>query len=127
MFVEPGPSVFVSLVTASVLHENRDMQDLAYRFLIQLEPKIPSNYISLSNFYASSRRWDFVAEMRRMMKERGLKKAPGCSWISINSKTHCFYVADKSHPCSNSIYQMLDYLILVMKGACYSDDFEHPA
>ncbi|CAL8990103.1 unnamed protein product [Prunus brigantina] len=66
-------------VTASVLHGNHDMQDLAYRFLIQLEPKNPSNYISLSNFYASSRRWDVVAEMRRMMKERGLKKAPGCS------------------------------------------------
>ncbi|CAL2225361.1 unnamed protein product [Prunus armeniaca] len=103
MPVEPGPSVWGSLVTASVLHGNHDMQDLAYR------------------------RWDVVAEMRRMMKERGLKKAPGCSWISINSKTHCFYVADKAQPCSNSIYQMLDYLILVMKGACYSDDFEHPA
>ncbi|CAL8990154.1 unnamed protein product [Prunus brigantina] len=127
MPVEPGPSVWGSLVTASLLHGNRDMQDLAYRFLIQLQPKNPSNYISLSNFYASSRRWDVVAEMRRMMKERGLKKAPGCSWISINSKTHFFYVADKAHPCSNSIYQMLGYLILVMKGASYSDDFEHPA
>ncbi|CAB4261912.1 unnamed protein product [Prunus armeniaca] len=30
------------------------------------------------------------------------------------------------YPCSNSIYQMLDYFMLEMKGACYSDDFEHP-
>jgi pentatricopeptide repeat protein len=122
MPVEPGPSVWGALVTASVLHGNRDMQDLACKFLIQLEPENPSNYISASNFYASSRRWDVVAETRIMMKDRGLRKTPGCSWISITGKTHCFYVADKAHSCSDSIYEMLDYLILVMKGACDSHD-----
>ncbi|KAM5553404.1 pentatricopeptide repeat-containing protein [Rosa sericea] len=122
MPVEPGPSVWGALVTASVLHGNRDMQDLAYKFLIQLEPENPSNYISASNFHASSRRWDVVAETRTMMKDRGLKKTPGCSWISITGKTHSFYVADKVHPCCDSIYEMLDYLILVMKGAPDSND-----
>ncbi|KAL6189358.1 hypothetical protein ACLB2K_040747 [Fragaria x ananassa] len=117
MPAEPNPSVWGALVTASVLHGNRDMQDLAYKFLIQLEPENPSNYISASNFFASSRRWDVVAETRTMMKDRGLRKTPGCSWISITGKTHSFYVADKVHPCCDSIYEMLDYLILVMKGA----------
>jgi len=125
MPVEPGPSVWGALVGASIMHGNSDMQDLAYRFLIQLEPKNPSNFISLSNLYASSRRWDVVAEVRTMMKERGLRKAPGCSWISINSSTHCFYVADKVHPCSNSIYEMLDYLVPIMKGAGHSSDIEY--
>ena len=59
-----------------------------------------------------------------MMKERGLRKAPGCSWISINDKTHCFYVADKAHSHSTSIYKMLDELIFIMKGAGYPIDFE---
>ncbi|KAK9931308.1 hypothetical protein M0R45_018587 [Rubus argutus] len=122
MPVEPGPSVWGALVTASVLHGNRDMQDLACKFLIQLEPENPSNYISASNFYASSRRWDVVAETRIMMKDRGLRKTPGCSWIIITGKIHCFYVADKAHSSSDSIYEMLDYLILVMKGACDSHD-----
>ncbi|XP_040996620.1 pentatricopeptide repeat-containing protein At1g28690, mitochondrial-like [Juglans microcarpa x Juglans regia] len=124
MPLEPGPSVWGALVSASVMHGNSEMQDLAYRCLIQVEPKNPSNYISLSNLYATSRRWDVVAEVRTMMKERGLRKAPGCSWISVNGNTHCFYVADKLHPCSNSIYEMLDYLLLIMTGAGSSPDVE---
>ena len=98
------------------------MQDLAYKFLIQLEPENPSNYISASNFFASSRRWDVVAETRTEMKERGLRKTPGCSWINITGKTHSFYVADKVHPCCDLIYEMLDYLVLVMKGVPDSHD-----
>ncbi|KAH7573148.1 hypothetical protein JRO89_XS03G0077500 [Xanthoceras sorbifolium] len=120
MPVEPSPSIWGALVSASVLHGNSKMQDLAYRFLIQLEPENPSNYISISNVYASSKRWDVAAEVRATMKDRGLRKAPGCSWISINDRTHCFYVADKAHPRSKSIYEMLDNLVLMMKGAGYS-------
>ncbi|GAV87432.1 PPR_2 domain-containing protein [Cephalotus follicularis] len=117
MPVEPGPSVWGALVSASVMHGNLEMLDVAYRFLIQLEPDNPSNYVSLSNSHASSRRWDVVAEVRKIMKERGLKKAPGCSCININGKSHCFHVADKAHPCAISIYEMLDNLITKMRGA----------
>uniref|UniRef100_A0A2P2IKR7 Pentatricopeptide repeat-containing protein n=1 Tax=Rhizophora mucronata TaxID=61149 RepID=A0A2P2IKR7_RHIMU len=124
MPVEPGPSTWGSLVSASMLHGNSQMQDLAYKFLIQLEPENPSNYVSLSNLHASSERWGAVAEVRSMMKERGLRKTPGCSWISINKTTHCFYATDKAHPCANSIYEMLDTLILSMKAAVRSPDFE---
>uniref|UniRef100_A0A5B7BDN2 Pentatricopeptide repeat-containing protein n=1 Tax=Davidia involucrata TaxID=16924 RepID=A0A5B7BDN2_DAVIN len=124
MPVEPGPSVWGALVSASILHGNSEMQDLAYKFLIQIEPENPSNYVSLSNVYASSERWDVVAEVRTMMKERGLRKLPGCSWISISSKTHSFHVADKAHPCADMIYGMLDELISAMKAAGYSPDFE---
>ncbi|XWS08708.1 hypothetical protein CRYUN_Cryun40dG0024100 [Craigia yunnanensis] len=124
MPVEPGPSVWGAFVSASVMHGNLEMQDLAHRFLIQLEPENPSNYVSLSNLHASSKRWDAVAGLRKMMKERGLRKAPGCSWISIYGKTHCFYVADKAHPHSTLIYEILDELIFIMKGTVYPIDFE---
>ncbi|XP_009765021.1 pentatricopeptide repeat-containing protein At5g27110-like [Nicotiana sylvestris] len=115
MPVKPGPSIWGALVNASAIHGNSEVQNLAYRFLIQMEPENPSNYVSLSNLYASSQRWDVVARVRTMMKDKGLKKFPGCSWISINTETHSFYVADKSHPCSVVIYEMLDQLILAMK------------
>ncbi|TMW91101.1 hypothetical protein EJD97_014789 [Solanum chilense] len=115
MPMEPGPSIWGALVNASAIHGNSEVHDLAYRFLIQMEPENPSNYVSLSNLYASSKRWDVVAQVRTMMKDKGLKKFPGRSWISVNTETHSFYVADKSHPCSVVIYEMLDQLILAMK------------
>ena len=124
MPVEPGPSVWGALVSCSIIHGDLEMQELAYRFLIQLEPENPSNYVSISNLYASSRRWDAVAEVRRMMKDKRLRKVPGCSWISINNKTHYFYVADKAHPSSTSIYNMLDDLLLTMNDAICSPHLE---
>ncbi|GJS05008.1 pentatricopeptide repeat-containing protein [Tanacetum coccineum] len=74
-------------------HETRV---LAYKALIEVEPENPSNYVSLSNIYASSKKWDSVVDVRRKMNERSLRKLPGCSWITIDSKTHSFS-ADKAH------------------------------
>nr|KYP60752.1 hypothetical protein KK1_023165 [Cajanus cajan] len=118
MPLDPGPSVWGSLLTASVMHGNSRTRDLAYRHLLELEPENPSNYISLSNTYASDRRWDVVTEVRTMMKERGLRKVPGCSWITISGKTHSFSVADKAHPSSSLIYEMLDDLVSIMTDGC---------
>ncbi|KAL0376851.1 UNVERIFIED_CONTAM: Pentatricopeptide repeat-containing protein [Sesamum calycinum] len=123
MPVEPGPSIWGALLSASELHGNSEMQDLAYKSLIKMEPDNSSNYISLSNLYAASKRWDAVAEVRKVMRKRGLRKMPGCSWISINSTTHSFFVADKSHPCSELIYVMLDELVSAMKLTSYDTDF----
>ncbi|KAF2614022.1 hypothetical protein F2Q70_00013493 [Brassica cretica] len=36
--------------------------------------------------------------MRMDMKERGLKKPRGCSWIPVWFQTHAFVVGDLSHP-----------------------------
>ncbi|XP_056158515.1 pentatricopeptide repeat-containing protein At3g12770-like isoform X2 [Syzygium oleosum] len=98
MHVEAGPSVWGALVNASVMHGNHEMRDLAYSFLVRMEPENPSNYVFLSNLYASSRKWDVVAGVRKMMHEKGFRKEPGCSWIVINGRTNCFYVADKRMP-----------------------------
>ncbi|KAI3697122.1 hypothetical protein L6452_29885 [Arctium lappa] len=59
--------------------------------------------------------WDSVAEVRKTMKERSLRKFPGCSWITVNSETHSFSVSDKGHPDSGKIHEILNELILAMK------------
>ncbi|XP_057428224.1 pentatricopeptide repeat-containing protein At3g12770-like [Lotus japonicus] len=122
MPLDPGPSVWGSLLTASVMHGNSMTRDLAYRCLLELEPENPSNYISLSNTYASYKRWDVVTEVRTMMKERGLKKVPGISWITISGNTHSFAVGDKAHPSSSLIYDMLDDLVAIMTDGCADMD-----
>ncbi|KAK2990671.1 hypothetical protein RJ640_000233 [Escallonia rubra] len=48
-----------------------------------------------------------VAKMRTFLRDRGLKKNPGCSWLEINGKVHEFRVADRSHPLSDDIYAIL--------------------
>jgi len=120
-----GSSVWGALLDSSLIHNKSEMQDLAYRALLQLEPENPSNYVSLSNLSASSGRWDAVVELRRRMKEKGLKKVPGWSSISINRGVHSFFVADKSHSYSDMIYAMLDNLSLAIKEAGCLSNFDN--
>ncbi|XP_072961844.1 putative pentatricopeptide repeat-containing protein At3g23330 [Typha angustifolia] len=91
MTVVPTPSVWGALFDASIMHNNQEMQEVAYKSLLQLEQQNPSNFVSLSNLNASSGRWDIVEQVRRRMKEKGLRKMPGCSWINVNSMKSSLY------------------------------------
>ncbi|XP_076886972.1 pentatricopeptide repeat-containing protein At3g57430, chloroplastic-like [Bidens hawaiensis] len=115
MGLKPEPSVWGALVSGCVVDVNYETKVLGYKSLIEIEPENASNYVSLSNVYASSGKWDCVGDIRRVMKERRLRKVAGCSWIIVNSKTHSFLVADKAHPACDKIYEILNELILVMK------------
>lgn len=52
--------------------------------------------------------------MRQLMKEKGLRKIPGCSWIQIGEELHAFVAADKSHPETEKIYMTLALLGIEM-------------
>jgi pentatricopeptide repeat protein len=82
MTVEPGPSVWGALLDASVIHSNKEAQDLACRSLLRLEEGSPSNLVLLSNIYASSGRWNIVEQVRAKIKHSTLKKTPGRSWVN---------------------------------------------
>ncbi|EMS59398.1 hypothetical protein TRIUR3_23409 [Triticum urartu] len=80
MSVEPGPSVWGALLDASVIHSNKETEDLACRSLLRLEEESPSNLVSVSNLHASSGRWNIVEQVRAKIKHGTLKKTPGRSW-----------------------------------------------
>ncbi|XP_051127522.1 pentatricopeptide repeat-containing protein At3g12770-like [Andrographis paniculata] len=123
MQVEPGASIWGALLCAAVQHGDSRIQELAYASLIAIEPENSSNYISVSNLLAASKRWDEMARVRMVMKEKGLRTRPGCSWISINGATHSFFVGDKSHPCSDMIYAVIDELMHTMKASRSDPEF----
>ena len=64
-------------------------------------------------------RWDDVEKVRLRMKEKGIKKIPGQTWIEINGKIHTFLVDDKSHEQSNEIKTKLKKLYNEMKESGY--------
>lgn len=45
--------------------------------------------------------------MRKLMRQRGVEKTPGCSSIEVNGIVYEFIVRDKSHPQSEQIYECL--------------------
>ncbi|KDP46745.1 hypothetical protein JCGZ_06533 [Jatropha curcas] len=72
--------------------------------------------------YAVAGRWDDVAEVRKLMRDRGVKKEPGCSWIEVESMVHVFLVDDAVHPEVNAVHKYLDELSREMRKLGYVPD-----
>jgi pentatricopeptide repeat protein len=122
MPLEPDASVWGALLNACRIHCNIELGEYSSERLIQLEPENPAHYIQLSNIYAAAGKWDSAVKARTMLKVRGLKKTPGCSWIEMKNRVHTFLVGDRSHPQSEEIYAMLQNLAAQIKEAGYAPD-----
>ncbi|KAH7652185.1 TPR-like protein [Dioscorea alata] len=120
--VEAGPSVWGSLLSACRTFRNLEYGEMAANRLFVLEPENSGNYVLLSNIYADFGKWEEVKKLRSLLKERGIRKSPGCSWTEINGKIHAFFEGDKSHPQSRQIQILLEDLDKKMKAAGYVPD-----
>eukprot|EP01018_Ginkgo_biloba_P022935 Gb_12722 [translate_table: standard] len=116
---EPDAVVWGALLGACRVHGNVDIGQRAADSLFELEPQNSGTYVLLSNIYAAASRWDDVLKVRKMMKDRGIRKQPGCSWIELKNRVHAFVVGDRSHPQTESIYAILERLAEQIKNAGY--------
>eukprot|EP01018_Ginkgo_biloba_P024207 Gb_01226 [translate_table: standard] len=122
MPLEPSADVWGALLSACRIHSNVELGECVAEHLFELEPENAGSYVLLSNMYAEGGRWGDVAKVRMMMKDRGLKKKPGCSWIELKNKVHVFFVGDRLHPQSDVIYATLESLAGQMKEEGYVPD-----
>jgi hypothetical protein len=60
--------------------------------------------------YAAKGKWKEAAEVRKMMKSKGVVKEPGWSWIKFKDRVSAFVSGDRSHPEGEYIYDVLDLL-----------------
>ncbi|XP_051124330.1 pentatricopeptide repeat-containing protein At1g20230 isoform X1 [Andrographis paniculata] len=116
---EPDGCVWGALLSSCRLHHNTRLGEIAAGKLFELEPSNPGNYILLSNIYASKAKWKEVDRIRDIMRDKGLKKYPGCSWIEVNNKIHMLLAGDKSLPQMPQILDKLNKLYVEMKKAGY--------
>eukprot|EP01018_Ginkgo_biloba_P034076 Gb_04449 [translate_table: standard] len=119
MPLEPDVSVWGSLLAACRVHRNIELGEHVAKRLFDLDPENAGYYVLLSNIYCAAGRWDDATKVRATVKERGLKKPPGCSFIEVNNTVHAFLVGDRSHPQSEIIYAMLDTLTKQMEAVGY--------
>nr|UPT49118.1 pentatricopeptide repeat protein AaPPR388 [Agave angustifolia] len=122
MDTEAGPSVWGALLSACRTHRNLEIADVAAKRLFVLEPENCGNYALLSNMYADAGKWEEAKKLRALLKERGVRKSPGCSWIEINGKAHAFFCGDNYHPEAREIHAFLENLPVKIKIAGYVPD-----
>ncbi|KAL6145858.1 hypothetical protein ACLB2K_056542 [Fragaria x ananassa] len=111
---EPDIVVWKTLLAACKTRGNTDIGKQAAEKVLELDPSNSAALVLLCNISASSGRWDEVARLRNLMRESGVKKVPGQSWIEIKDRIHVFLVEDSSHPERGQIYAMLEELWLQM-------------
>eukprot|EP01018_Ginkgo_biloba_P004770 Gb_15968 [translate_table: standard] len=122
MPVKPNSDVWGALLAACRVHGNMEVGQFAAEHLIELKPENAGTYVVLSSIYAAAGRWDDAAKLRKLMRDRGIKKEPGYSWIEVKNKVHTFSIGDRSHSQTEDIYAMLDTLTDQIKTAGYVPD-----
>ncbi|KAF7840122.1 pentatricopeptide repeat-containing protein [Senna tora] len=119
MPMEPDSVVWGSLLAACKVHHNIRLGKYVAEKLLDIDPLNSGPYVLLSNMYAELGRWKDVVRVRKLMRQRGVIKQPGCSWIEIESRVNVFMVKDNRHPRKKEIYLVLKLLMEQMKRAGY--------
>ncbi|KAL0557889.1 hypothetical protein IC582_006441 [Cucumis melo] len=122
---EARAPIWEALLAGCRTHGNMDLGIEAAEKLFKLIPQHDGTYVLLSNMYASLGRWNDVARTRKLMRDRGVKKEPACSWTEVENKVHVFLVDDTVHPEVLSIYNYLEKLNLEMKKLGYIPDTKY--
>lgn len=110
MPIEPTASIWGALLGASRMHKDMEMGSYAAQKVFELDPSYSGAHILLANIYASAGRWRDVANVRKTMKDSGLKKEPACSWVEIENSVHVFVANDNAHPQKDKVHEMWEML-----------------
>ncbi|CAL5382612.1 unnamed protein product [Camellia sinensis] len=101
----PDEVMLGALLGACQKLRNFDVSEKVMKLLLEMEPSNSGNYVISSQIYADLKRWDDSARMRVMMRQKGVTKTPGCSWIEMDAQVHEFHAGDSVHLYSEEIYK----------------------
>ncbi|KAE8723569.1 Pentatricopeptide repeat-containing protein [Hibiscus syriacus] len=122
MPIKPNGVVWGSLFVGCKIHKNIELGEEATRHLARLDPLNDGYYIVLYNIYAEAERWEDAVRVRKLMKNRGVKKTPGCSSILVDGVIHEFVAGDDSQSQAIEIFEMWEKLVDYMKLRGYKPD-----
>ncbi|XP_065878778.1 pentatricopeptide repeat-containing protein At5g46460, mitochondrial [Euphorbia lathyris] len=118
-------TMWLSLLSACKMHCNLEVAERAAERIFELEPQCSAAYVLLSNLYASASRWSDVSRMRVKMKQGGVVKQQGSSWVVLKGRRHEFLSGDRSHSLREKIYEKLDWLGGKLKELGYVPDHRY--
>ncbi|CAI0555074.1 unnamed protein product [Linum tenue] len=95
--LEVPVSVWGAILGACRVHRNVEVGAVAAENVLAIEPNRSGTYLILAELYASVERLNEAERVLTRMKNSGVKKQPGCSWIEMNNGGCAFLSGDKSH------------------------------
>ncbi|KAF9595337.1 hypothetical protein IFM89_039050 [Coptis chinensis] len=119
MPMSPDVGVLGAFLGACKIHGEIELGEEIGKQVIEMEPDNSGRYVLLANLYANVGRWDDVALIRKLMNDRGVKKAPGFSMIEMDGVVNEFIAGGRGHPQATEIYAKVDEMLERMKCAGY--------
>ncbi|XP_039120567.1 pentatricopeptide repeat-containing protein At4g21065-like [Dioscorea cayenensis subsp. rotundata] len=123
MPMKPDATAWKSILSACGKHNYVTMGEYAAMKVIELAPNDASCYVLLSNLYAKSGNWTDVERVRKLMRDKGIRKVPGCSSMVIKGKVHEFLVGkEMGVGCRAVVFSKLKEVIHRLKLFGYEPD-----
>ncbi|KAI0495116.1 hypothetical protein KFK09_025263 [Dendrobium nobile] len=114
--------IWNSVLNSCRKHRNEKLAAKAAEKLFAMELGDAAPYIIMSNIYSQSGRWNEAAGVKKMMRDRGVKKEKGCSWVEIKEKIYVFASDDGMNPRIWEIRAKLKELEVEMENKGYRPD-----
>lgn len=89
-------SLWISLLGACTTCLNYKTAERIAKRVMELEPDYHLSYVLLANVYRTVGRWNDALRIRKSMKDRGVSKMPGKSWIESNNFLGSSFDAENS-------------------------------
>lgn len=117
----PNPDIVIwkTLLAACKKHNNVEIGERAAENILRIDPTNSTAHVLLCSIYASNSSWEDFARVRSSMRQCGVWKVPGQSWIEDTGGNHVFSGEDCLHPERSRIYRTLEELWLQMSDDCY--------
>ncbi|KAG6726172.1 hypothetical protein I3842_02G068100 [Carya illinoinensis] len=119
MPMSPDASVLGALFGACKIHGNVKLGEEVGKRVIELEPNNSGRYVLLANLYANAGRWEDVANVRKLMNDRGVKKVTGVSMIELEGVLNEFIAGERAHPQAAEIYAKVDEMLERIRSISY--------
>ncbi|KAG9450158.1 hypothetical protein H6P81_010123 [Aristolochia fimbriata] len=106
----PDALVYKTLLSSCKIHRNLALGEELARRALECDPTDPAIYIMLANIYDGAGKLEFGVQIRQTMRDRGLRKTPGQSWIEVKNKVYSFTAGDRRNPQTDEVHEKLESL-----------------
>lgn len=122
MPIQPTESVWGALLIGCRLHANTELAAYAADRILELGSVSSGFHVLLSNAYSAVGRYEEAAKARKMLRDLGVKKETGLSWVEEGNRVHTFAAWERKHFRCKEIYEKLEELESEMEQAGYVMD-----
>ncbi|CAA6673070.1 unnamed protein product [Spirodela intermedia] len=122
MPMAPDPVVWSGLLGACRKHGDLRIAERAAQMLVAMAPGRSAGYVLISNMYSEQGSFRDAAPLWKGMKESGVKKVAGLSWIEVGNRVHEFSVGGHRHPQIKAILGELKLIVEKVKEIGYAPE-----